>query len=156
MVCRRFAFFIMLVLGTYVLDGIRIFIKRLEVVAASILLKDWRGCTALLIVLNGQDISWVVIFKVLLLSHINYLASYGMNKWHGRLVLDIISIVIGITCHWKRFIIDYTVFLNALIFWIKLIYILCIDVVNRVAFGMSIPLIDLGEYFIQYRHNLLI
>jgi hypothetical protein len=156
MVCRRFAFFIMLVWWTYVLDGICIFIKWLEVVAASILLKDCRGRTALLIVLNGQDISWVVIFKVLLLFHINYWAGYGMNEWHGRLISDIISIVIRITCLWKRLIIAYYLLWNALIFWIKLIYIFCIDVVDRVTFGMSIPLIDLGEYLIQYRHNLLI
>jgi hypothetical protein len=149
---RWFAFYIILVLRAYVPDGICLFLKRLEVVNASILLKDWRRDTVFL----RQVISRMVIFKVLLLSHINYLTCYGMNKWYGGLFLYIINIVIRIACCWKCFVIDNTLLGNRLIFWIKLINFLCINVVNRVTLGMSIPLIDLGEDLIEYRHYFLI
>jgi len=152
MMNRWFAIYIILVLWTYVPDGICLFLKRLEVITASVLLKDWRRDTAFL----RQVKTRIMIFKVILLSHIYYLTGYGMNKRHRRLFLDIIKIVIRIACSWKCFAIDYSMLRNRLIFWIKLIYILGIDVVNWVTFWMSIPLINLGEHLIQYWHYLLI
>jgi hypothetical protein len=156
MMNRWSSFSIILVLRTYVSNGISLFIKWLEVVTASILLEGGRRNTALLIVHHWQITSRMMIFYVLWLSHIYYLSCYGVNKWSRGLFLDVIKIVIRITCSWKSFVIVYTMLWDRLIFWIKLIYILCIDVVNRVTFRMAIPLINLGEHLIQYWHYLLI
>jgi hypothetical protein len=153
---RWSSFSIILVLRTYVSNGISLFIKRLEVVTASILLEGGRSNTALLIVHHWQITSRMVIFYVLWLSHIYYLSGYGVNKWSRGLFLDVIKIVIRIACSWKSFVIVYTMLWDRLIFWIKLIYILCIDVVNWVTFRLAIPLINLGEHLIQYWHYLLI